>query len=144
MADCKLKRCQGRDYYCTVELTLNIIGGKWKPIILYHLGATECMRFGQLKNAMPNITQKMLTRQLRELEKDNLVHRKVYAEVPPRVEYSLTEFGRTILPVLQSLSRWGADYETRFHKRAAKDTDEHLYGTAAANVPELSSPPRER
>ena len=107
MSECTLKRCRGREYYCTVELTLNIIGGKWKPIILFHLGNGEPRRFGELKRAMPNITQKMLTQQLRELEHDGLVHRQVYAEVPPKVEYSLTEFGLTILPVLQSLSQWG-------------------------------------
>lgn len=111
MSECSLRRCRGREYYCTVELTLNIIGGKWKPIILYHLGNGGTRRFGELKKAMPNITQKMLTQQLRELEHDGLIHRRVYAEVPPKVEYSLTDVGRTVLPVLQSLSQWGSKYE---------------------------------
>jgi len=124
MSDCSIKRCRGREYYCTVELTLNIIGGKWKPIILYHLGNGGTRRFGELKKAMPNITQKMLTQQLRELEHDGLVHRKVYAEVPPRVEYSLTEFGLTILPVLQSLSQWGNKYENKYQE--AQEIQENI------------------
>jgi DNA-binding HxlR family transcriptional regulator len=119
MSECMLKQCRGRGYYCTVELTLNIIGGKWKPIILYHLINTGTMRFGQLKQAMPNITQKMLTQQLRELEHDDLIHRQVYAQVPPKVEYSLSEFGKTILPVLEGLCQWGQSYEER-HKNDIK------------------------
>jgi DNA-binding HxlR family transcriptional regulator len=114
MTDCTRKEIHGREYYCTVELTLNVIGGKWKPIILYHLGNEGTKRFGELKQLMPNITQKMLTQQLRELEHDGLVHRQVYAEVPPRVEYSLTGFGRTIMPVMENLCNWGQSYEGKF------------------------------
>lgn len=113
MTDCALKSRRGREYYCSVELTLQIIGGKWKPIILYHLSNFGTRRFGELKKSMPNITQKMLTQQLRELELDGLIDRRVYAQVPPKVEYTLTEFGATILPVLQSLSKWGQSYEER-------------------------------
>ncbi len=122
MSECTLRRFRGREYYCTVELTLTIIGGKWKPIILYHLGEGGTHRFGELKRAMPNITQKMLTQQLRELENDGLVHRQVYAEVPPKVEYSLTEFGRTILPVLQSLSQWGESYQAKYKLQSQRQT----------------------
>ena len=113
MTNCQLKTNGDRTYSCAVELTLQVIGGKWKPVILYHLSHDGVLRFGELKKAMPNITQKMLTQQLRELERDGLVHRTVYAEVPPRVEYSLTQFGATILPVLQSLSQWGQAFEQR-------------------------------
>ena len=111
MAECEAKKAGGYEYYCSMELTIKVIGGKWKPIILYHLGQNGTHRFGEFRKAMPNITQKMLTQQLRELEKDGLIQRKVYAQVPPKVEYSLTEFGQTIIPVLQHLIRWGQDYE---------------------------------
>ncbi len=82
---------------CPVQHTLAVIGGKWKVAILYYL-VGKTYRFGELKRKIPNITQKMLTQQLRELEDHGLVHREVYAEVPPRVEYSLTEFGKTLSP----------------------------------------------
>ena len=111
MTECQVRMAAGYEYYCSVELTIKVIGGKWKPIILYHLGREGTHRFGELRQAMPNITQKMLTQQLRELEKDGLINRKVYAQVPPRVEYSLTSLGQTIIPVLQHLSRWGQQYE---------------------------------
>lgn len=109
-----LKHCAGRSYYCSVELTIQLIGGKWKPIILYHLGTNGTHRFGELRRSIPNITQKMLTQQLRELEKDGIIDRKVYPEVPPKVEYTLSETGQTIMPVLKQLCLWGKDYEARF------------------------------
>lgn len=93
-----------------VENTLRVIGGKWKPLILWHL-MEGTKRFGELKKVIPGITQKMLTQQLRELEADQLVHREVYAQVPPKVEYSLTEFGGTLAPVLDLLCDWGKTYE---------------------------------
>jgi DNA-binding HxlR family transcriptional regulator len=92
--------------YCPVSLTLNVIGGKWKPAILWHL-SEGYQRFGELKRRIPNITQKMLTQQLRELEQDGVVSRKVFAEVPPRVEYSLTVYGKTLEPILRQMCRWG-------------------------------------
>ncbi|OAA91565.1 putative HTH-type transcriptional regulator YtcD [Clostridium ljungdahlii] len=92
-----------------MELTLDIIGGKWKPLIIWHLGE-KTLRFSELKRTLPNITQKMLTQQLRALEEDQLVNRFVYAEVPPKVEYSLTEKGKTLLPVLSTLCEWAIEY----------------------------------
>lgn len=89
-----------------VEITLDLIGGKWKALILWHL-LENILRFSELKRRIPKITQKMLTQQLRELETDGLVDRKVYAEVPPKVEYSLTESGKTFLPVLKAMHEWG-------------------------------------
>jgi DNA-binding HxlR family transcriptional regulator len=114
MSDCQLKSNRGRNYHCSMELALQVIGGKWKPLILYHLSRNGTKRFGELRKMMPNITQKMLTQQLRELEHDGLIHRVVYAQVPPKVEYSLSQFGTSILPVLERLSQWGQDYEEKF------------------------------
>jgi DNA-binding HxlR family transcriptional regulator len=91
---------------CPVQVTLAVIGGKWKPLILWHLrGAT--LRFGELRRRIPDITQKMLTSQLRELEADGIVERRVFAQVPPRVEYSLSEYGRTLGPTLEAMCEWG-------------------------------------
>jgi len=96
-------------YHCPIEVTLEIIGGKWKPLILFQL-FKGTRRFGELKRAMPKITQRMLTRQLRELEEDGLVHREVYKEVPPRVEYSLTPLGCGLEPLIRSMDEWGERY----------------------------------
>jgi DNA-binding HxlR family transcriptional regulator len=104
-----------------VELALQVIGGKWKPLILYHLSRNGTSRFGELRKTMPNITQKMLTQQLRELEQDGLVHRLVYPQVPPKVEYSLSDFGMSVLPILERLSEWGRSYEERTGLVAEKD-----------------------
>ncbi len=111
---CPLKICGNKKYYCNVELTLQIIGGKWKPIIIFRLGSEEVLRFSEIKKSIPNITQKMLTQQLRELEADGIVLRKVYAQVPPKVEYSLTETGKSVMPVIEKLCSWGKEYEKRF------------------------------
>ncbi len=108
---CKIKELAGKKYRCFFELTFQVIGGKWKNIILYHLSLAPRLRFGELRRGIPDVTERMLTRQLRELETDGLVHREVYREVPPRVEYSLTPFGRTIIPVLLHLRQWGVEFE---------------------------------
>lgn len=98
---------------CPVMASLSVIGGKWKPAILYALQMTGTLRFGELRRSVHGITQKMLTSQLRELENDGLVHRRVFAEVPPRVEYSLTDYGRTAQPVLQAMADWGMVHRGR-------------------------------
>jgi DNA-binding HxlR family transcriptional regulator len=91
---------------CTAETTLRMISGRWKVMILYHLFG-QVRRFSELRRALPNCTQKMLTQQLREMERDGLVKRKVYAQVPPKVEYSLTPLGESLKPVVDSMCRWG-------------------------------------
>jgi len=120
---CKVKEIGGKRYRCYFELTLAVIGGKWKPIILYHLSLAEAVRFGELRRGMPDVTERMLTRQLRELESDGLVHREVYREVPPRVEYSLTEMGRSLLPILAQMQAWGVKYESFLGGEGAFDGD---------------------
>mgnify|MGYP001329990317 FL=1 len=97
------------EYHCHMELTLALIGGKWKSLIIWHLGENT-LRFGELKRALPKITQKMLTQQLRELEQDGFVNRFIYTQVPPKVEYSLTDSGKTLLPVLETMYQWGINY----------------------------------
>ena len=111
---CSRKRCLGKEYSCSMELSLAVIGGKWKPLIVWHLREVVTMRFSALRRTMPAITQKMLTQQLRELEADGLLTRTVFAEVPPRVEYALTDLGRGIIPILESLCRFGREFEARF------------------------------
>jgi DNA-binding HxlR family transcriptional regulator len=91
---------------CSVEATISLIDGKWKCVVLYHL-LDKTVRFNQLRRIIPDVTQRMLTNQLRELEVDGLIVRKVYAEVPPKVEYSLSPLGKTLEPVLMALKGWG-------------------------------------
>lgn len=94
---------------CPVETTLDLIGGKYKALILWHL-ADGKLRFCQLREKIAKATPKMLTQQLRELETQNLIHREVYAVIPPKVEYSLTETGRSLMPILVAMRDWGAQY----------------------------------
>lgn len=95
---------------CPIAIAQKIIGGKWVLRILYHL-STEMLRFGELNRRMPEVTQATLTKELRRLEGFQLIKRKVYPEVPPRVEYSLTEIGMKLLPVLNELEIWGDEYK---------------------------------
>lgn len=98
---------------CPVETTLTLIGDKWKVLILRDL-MPGTKRFGELKKSVGSVSQKVLTAQLRAMEESGLVQRKVYAEVPPRVEYSLTELGRSLKPILDSMWVWGEDYKRKY------------------------------
>ncbi|WP_416057193.1 winged helix-turn-helix transcriptional regulator [Stenotrophomonas maltophilia] len=111
------KRWDGKSG-CAVEVTLSVIGGVWKPVILFHLVKRK-RRFMELTRLVPNATQSMLTSQLRELEADGVLIRHVYPEVPPKVEYELSEFGRTLVPVLLAMREWGETY--RGVKTACED-----------------------
>ncbi|WP_312092547.1 helix-turn-helix domain-containing protein [Niallia sp.] len=105
-----MERMAGKEFNCEKELTLNIIGGKWKMLILWHLGKEGTKRFGELKSLIPGITQRMLVNQLRELENDYIVKRVVYPVVPPKVEYSLTKEGESLMPILDAMYSWGRNY----------------------------------
>ncbi len=97
-------------YDWPIDATLDVIGGKWKPLIIYALN-DETLRFSQLLDKLqPRITQRMLTKQLRQLEEDGLITRKVYTQVPPKVEYSLTELGKSLMPILDQLCEWGTEH----------------------------------
>ncbi|MFH1591106.1 MAG: helix-turn-helix domain-containing protein [archaeon] len=97
---------KNKNHRCPVEATLSVIGGKWKTVILWHL-QDKTLRFGELKRLIPGISQKMLTQQLREMEADLLINRKVYPQVPPKVEYSLAIHGKSLKPILDVMSDWG-------------------------------------
>ena len=97
---------------CDVEATLSVIGGRWKPVLVCHL-LDGRKRFGELRRLTPNATERMITLQLRELEADGVVSRHVYAEVPPRVEYEVTEFGRSLEAILILMQEWGSAFKAR-------------------------------
>jgi DNA-binding HxlR family transcriptional regulator len=113
-----------------VEETLKILEGRWKMLILFHLFAQPVLRFSQLERAIPKISQKMLIQQLRELERDGMVTRTVYPQVPPKVEYALTPIGRELCPALDALLEWGA-----LRRR-------HAAGTAVPAAPAQAAPTR--
>lgn len=96
--------------YCKFETALEIFVGKWKPVILLRLFANGTMRFSELQKAIPGITKKMLTQQLRELEYHDIVHREIYHEIPPKVEYSITAYGQRLAPLLQAMNDWGVGH----------------------------------
>ncbi|HAT4307262.1 helix-turn-helix domain-containing protein [Clostridium perfringens] len=92
---------------CEMEITLLAMGGKWKPLILYYLIENGTKRFGEIMSYLNSVSQKTLTKQLRELERDGLINRKIYAEVPPKVEYSITKKGSSLFPILELMCEWG-------------------------------------
>jgi DNA-binding HxlR family transcriptional regulator len=105
----RMKKQEAHEYRCTVEATVAVAGGKWKPLIIYYL-LSGTKRFGELRKLIGGVTQRSLTLQLRELESHGIISREVFAEVPPRVEYSLTELGLTLAPVLNAMKEWGDSY----------------------------------
>ena len=96
--------------HCSVEATIAVLGGKYKAIILWHLNVSGVMRYNEIQKAIPQATAKMLSQQLKELENDGIVKRKLYPVVPPRTEYSLTEQGKTLIPIVNAMSAWGHEY----------------------------------
>lgn len=118
------------DVRCPVEACLELIGGRWKGVILFHLlGGTR--RFNELRRLLPKVTQRMLTRQLRELEADQIIVRTIYPEVPPKVEYSLSELGKSMEPIIRMLQKWGLEYMGRTR---TQDTGRHSQNAEAAGT----------
>ncbi len=101
-------------FNCNMELTLDIIGGKWKPILIYHIGTQKNIRYGELKRLTPSISERVLSRELRELENSKIINRTAYEEKVLRVEYSLTEIGLEVLPILTALTLWGNKYNEKY------------------------------
>jgi DNA-binding HxlR family transcriptional regulator len=101
-------RLKGEAYHCALDVTMHFIGGKWKTVVLWYLRNGR-KRFSELKRHIPDITEKMLSLQLKQLEADGFIGKTIYPEVPPRVEYFLTDAGNTLLPVLEVLARWGRE-----------------------------------
>ncbi|MEM7030049.1 MAG: helix-turn-helix domain-containing protein [Chloroflexota bacterium] len=108
---------------CPIEMTLSIIGGKWKGIIMYHLMKSTTIRFNELQRMLPGATPRMLTKQLRELEQDGVIHREIYPQVPPKVEYSLTDFGQSLTPILTQMETWGLHYMSSVLQESAPSTE---------------------
>lgn len=101
---------------CPVETTLNLIGGRWKVLILREL-FKGVKRFGELRRSLTGITEKMLTQQLREMEENGIIHRKIYRQVPPRVDYSLTPLGESLKPILDVMRNWGVNYQDKIKQK---------------------------
>ena len=104
---------------CSVEAAISLIDGKWKCVILWHLLNEGTLRFNEIRKRIPSITQRMLTNQLRELEQDGVIHREVYPQVPPKVEYCLTDFGHSLEHILLALKSWGDAHIDQFGKIAS-------------------------
>jgi len=120
------------NFGCPVEAALEALGGKWKGLILFHL-KDEKRRFNELRRLIPDITQRTLTRQLRELEQDRIVERTVYPEVPPKVEYELTEFGKTLIPILEALYAWGQQYIDQLSEIRSSNIESNLCDGGCGN-----------
>ncbi|MCM3746470.1 helix-turn-helix transcriptional regulator [Paenibacillus pasadenensis] len=116
---CSYPALEKHGFTCPVEMTMDVIGGKWKCIVIHHL-LDGSKRYNELRRLMPKVTQRMLTLQLRELERDGLVVRRVYNEVPPKVEYSLTEFGRELAPLVRSMMNWALKHADTVMENRAK------------------------
>jgi DNA-binding HxlR family transcriptional regulator len=105
---------------CEIEVAFGVIGGKWKPMIIWFLGELGTLRFGEIQHLIPEITHKILTKQLRELEENDLIQRKIYSQIPPKVEYTITNKGRDVLPILDMMCNWSTknkhfDYELTYN-----------------------------
>ena len=114
MPEYRTNKVSCKNYRCEIEVTLEVIGGKWKSLIIWTLGIHNVIRFNDFRNLIPEISQKMLTQQLRDLEKNKIVKRKIYNQVPPMVEYSLTEIGEKLLPILEEMDIWGKEFVKNF------------------------------
>lgn len=133
---CDVKKVGDVEFRCYFQLAMMVIGGKWKPKVLFYLGQNNAVRFGALRRAVFGISEKMLIQSLKELEKDGLVNRKVYRQVPPKVEYSLTDLGQSFVPVLNAMFKWGQSYASYLIAQQKKD-HEYQVGDVFEDIDEL-------
>ena len=133
---CDVKKAGDVEFRCYFQLAMMVIGGKWKPKVLFYLGQNDTVRFGVLRRAVFGISEKMLIQSLKELERDGLVHRKVYRQVPPKVEYSLTDIGRSFVPVLNAMFNWGQSYASYLIAQQKTD-DTYQVGDVLENIDDL-------
>jgi len=111
------QRIRNHDFFCEKELTMAVISGKYKVVIIWHLGHEGPLRYGEIYKLFPGISDRILTKQLRELEQDGIVGREVFPVVPPKVEYHLTELGSTLLPIVDEIWRWGKENMKYYHEK---------------------------
>ncbi len=116
----KIILLNGEIHHCALDVTMHYIGGKWKTVVLWYL-KKEKKRFSELKKLIPDITEKMLSLQLKALEEHGIVKRTMYPEIPPRVEYELTEFGQTMIPMLEAIALWGRDLSSKEGQLVSKE-----------------------
>jgi len=110
----RLNKVSCSTYRCEIEVTLEILSGKWKALIIWNLSIHKVIRYNEFKRLIPGITQKMLSQQLKDLEKNGLVNRTVYHEIPPMVEYSLTKTAEELIPILDAMDKWGKDFVNNY------------------------------
>lgn len=110
MPEDRLNKVSCSNYRCEIEVTLEILSGKWKSLIIWNLSIHKVVRYNEFKRLIPGITQKMLSQQLKDLEQNKLVNRTVYPQVPPMVEYSLTQLGEDLIPILEGMDKWGKHF----------------------------------
>lgn len=110
----RLNKISCSNYRCEIEVTLEVLSGKWKSLILWNLSQHKVIRFNKFKKLIPEITQKMLTQQLRDLHKNGIVQKTIYHQVPPKVEYSLTQMGEDLIPILEAMDKWGKNFVDNF------------------------------
>ncbi len=120
MPDSRENKVSCSNYQCEIELTLEILSGKWKALIIWNLHLHEVVRYNEFRRLIPAITQKMLTQQLKELEKYGIVSRKIYPTVPPTVEYKLTEMGQELIPIMSAMDQWGKKYVKQYREQHAE------------------------
>lgn len=116
MPDSRENKISCSNYQCEIEVTLEILSGKWKALLIWNLHLHQVIRYNEFRRLIPSITQKMLTQQLKELEKYGIISRKVYPSVPPMVEYRLTDLGQGLIPIMQSMDDWGKKYVKEYRQ----------------------------